>query len=191
MERCRVRFAVAADGESIARVHVSGWEQGHAGLRPGEYLSELTLASAQQFWAEELSGIRGAEQSVRYLVAEFVDGETGSRHSESTRHGGDVVGFCAFGPGRDLDTPEGFGELQLIYVSPQYWGRGVSSLLLQRAEAELHAAGFAAAYLWVLEGNARARRFHRRHGWREIGLAKEDERYPGSPREVQYRRPLA
>jgi hypothetical protein len=46
--------------------------------------------------------------------------------------------------------------------------------------------GAAAASLWVVEANARARRFYEREGWVANGRSRET---PLGPREVRYRRP--
>ena len=46
-------------------------------------------------------------------------------------------------------------------------------------------------HLWVVEGNARARRFYEREGWAPDGAAKEDEFGGQVVREVRYRRRLS
>ena len=50
--------------------------------------------------------------------------------------------------------------------------------LIAAVERELTDAGHATAYLWVLDGNARASDFYERHGWAADGGAKVEER-PG------------
>jgi ribosomal protein S18 acetylase RimI-like enzyme len=59
-------------------------------------------------------------------------------------------------------------ELEQIYVAGSARGRGVADALLRRAE-EAIAAAFDRAWLAVAPGNARARRFYARHGWRDGG----------------------
>ena len=50
--------------------------------------------------------------------------------------------------------------------------------------------GFSAATLWVLETNARARRFYESAGWAADGATKTDRRGDIELREVRYRRAL-
>ena len=41
--------------------------------------------------------------------------------------------------------------------------------------------GFAESVLWVLPGNARARRFYERRGWRDGGLFEHGAPHEGGP----------
>jgi ribosomal protein S18 acetylase RimI-like enzyme len=54
----------------------------------------------------------------------------------------------------------------------------------------LAAAGYEQATLWVLDTNARARRFYEAAGFRADGAEKPDDRGTFTLREVRYRRPL-
>jgi len=96
--------------------------------------------------------------------------------------GGALRGFAGVAPSRDDDADRtAVGELTVIYVSPEHTGRGTGRALLAAAEAELAAAGFARATLWVYSGNARARRFYEAAGWCAVGPER------GHPaREVRY-----
>ncbi len=99
---------------------------------------------------------------------------------------GEVVGFAAAGPSPD---PQGAGELYAINVDPDHWGGGAGRALLGAAQAELDRMGFAESVLWVLPGNARARRFYEREGWTSAGAPPFD---PGFGLDlVEYRRDLA
>jgi ribosomal protein S18 acetylase RimI-like enzyme len=57
------------------------------------------------------------------------------------------------------------GHLSRLYVAPPYWGRGIGTMLYERAVAHLRAQRFSTATLWVLEGNAHARRWYEHRGW--------------------------
>lgn len=72
--------------------------------------------------------------------------------------GGRVVGFVTV---RE-------DEIEQVYVAAETRGTGVADALLRRGE-DLIAARFDAAWLSVVEGNARARRFYERNGWRDAG----------------------
>jgi GNAT superfamily N-acetyltransferase len=65
---------------------------------------------------------------------------------------------------------------------------GVGRLLITAARERLRGVGVTAASLWVLDGNARARRFYERDGWRFDGT-RRTRAYGGAPvEEVRYRR---
>jgi ribosomal protein S18 acetylase RimI-like enzyme len=59
-------------------------------------------------------------------------------------------------------------ELEQRFVAAQARGSGASGALLRHAERAI-AARYPAAWLAVAVGNARARRFYERHGWRDAG----------------------
>jgi GNAT superfamily N-acetyltransferase len=75
---------------------------------------------------------------------------------------GAVVGWATAGPGRDDDPPRP-RELEGIYVLASAHGTGAGQLLLDAAIAD------SLAYLWVLDGNARAEAFYRRNGFARDG----------------------
>lgn len=54
--------------------------------------------------------------------------------------------------------------LEGLYVVPAAWGTGVAALLHDLALSAIREAGHRHARLWVLEHNARARRFYERRG---------------------------
>jgi GNAT superfamily N-acetyltransferase len=60
-------------------------------------------------------------------------------------------------------------EVEQIYVAGHHRGSGVAGLLLDEAERQIRAAGHAQAWLAVVPGNTRARRFYERHGWHDAG----------------------
>jgi GNAT superfamily N-acetyltransferase len=60
-------------------------------------------------------------------------------------------------------------ELEQLYVTAGARGTGVAAALLGDGERTIAAAGFDRAWLAVVAGNARARRFYERCGWRDGG----------------------
>ena len=70
-----------------------------------------------------------------------------------------------------------------FYVLPEHWGTGVADELHDAALAEQRDC--AELRLWVLEANARARRFYERHGWRPNGETRVVP-YPPHPLDVGY-----
>ncbi|MBS2937661.1 GNAT family N-acetyltransferase [Nocardioides sp. J2M5] len=60
-------------------------------------------------------------------------------------------------------------EVEQVFVSRAARGTGVAADLLAEACARVAAAGHDAAWLAVVAGNARARRFYEKHGWTDEG----------------------
>ncbi len=60
-------------------------------------------------------------------------------------------------------------EVEQVFVDPARHGSGVAAPLLAEAERQVADAGYAEAWLAVVTGNARARRFYEKHGWRDAG----------------------
>jgi GNAT superfamily N-acetyltransferase len=60
-------------------------------------------------------------------------------------------------------------EVDQVFVAPAGRGTGLASELLAEAERRVAAGGHASAWLAVVVGNARARRFYERQGWSDAG----------------------
>ena len=60
-------------------------------------------------------------------------------------------------------------EVEQIYVDRDWRGRGVAQRLLHHGEAVIGQGGWCTAWLAVVAGNTRARRFYARSGWRDHG----------------------
>lgn len=69
-------------------------------------------------------------------------------------------------------------EVEQVYVSADHRGGGVAVALLDEAERQVASAGYTRAWLAVVAGNARARRFYERSGWADEGAF--DYRAPDS-----------
>lgn len=150
------------------------WQVAYRGQLPDDFLDALSSEIEQRtaFWERAIRGASARRQ--HQLVA--LDGER-------------VVGFVTFGPHEPVEDPN-VGELYAIYLDPAYWGRGYGRALFSAAERGLKADGYAAATLWVLETNARARRFYEIAGWVADGGTKTEQRGAIELREVRYRREL-
>ncbi|HYL41089.1 MAG TPA: GNAT family N-acetyltransferase [Candidatus Binatus sp.] len=103
---------------------------------------------------------------------------------------GTVVGTAIWAPSGDPDATPDTAEVRTIYLGPDAIGRGLGRHLLATVVSDVADHGLRVATLWVLESNARARRFYEAAGWRADGAIKTDERRDGSLHEVRYRRSL-
>jgi GNAT superfamily N-acetyltransferase len=134
-----VRWATVDDAEALADVHVSSWQRAYTGIFPDRFLDGLDRDRRTRWWRR------------------FID--DGAMVHVSDPDG--VVGFCH----ADASEDEGWGEVFSIYVHPDHWDEGHGHELLAAAEAKLAGSGHDRACLWVLEANARGRRFYERQGW--------------------------
>jgi GNAT superfamily N-acetyltransferase len=167
----RVRSATVDDAEALAGIHVRGWQWGYRGQLPGDYLNGLSIDRRTEQW-------RG------WLLD---PGATATWLAEDDASGvARPLGFAAAGASRDPDAPADTAEVYAIYVEEGAAGKGVGSALLEHACARIADEGFSHATLWVLETNARARRFYERAGWRPDGEAKSEPREDFDMREVRY-----
>ena len=60
-------------------------------------------------------------------------------------------------------------EVEQVYVAPRHRGAGIADLLMSEAERQVREKGYSKAWLAVVPGNARARSFYERRGWRDEG----------------------
>ena len=86
--------------------------------------------------------------------------------------GGRVVGQVTILPAaraaRPADDP-GLMHLRNLFVDAGHWGDGLATALHAAALDAAAQRGFVAMRLFVATGQARARRFYAREGWREAG----------------------
>jgi GNAT superfamily N-acetyltransferase len=100
---------------------------------------------------------------------------------------GTVVGFSYVGPS---ETPDAV-ELYAIHVDPARVGTGVGRALMTSAlmdAAAIAEPDDARVVLWVLTGNARARRFYERGDWTADGATRESPIGPESVPQLRYTR---
>ena len=160
----RVRPAIAADGRAIAEVRILSWRATYGPYLPEDVWQDVDIdAHTSRFE-------RGLEDAtITALVAE-VDGC--------------VRAFAIYGPCRDTDLP-GAGEVMAIYAHPEYFSTGLGRALLPAA---IEALGARPVVLWVLENNARARRFYEIAGFRPDGGRKPAQLLGGVELpEIRYR----
>jgi GNAT superfamily N-acetyltransferase len=149
-------------------IHERAWHVAYRHVFPPERLSGFR--SDRSRWRTRLTA-----PPRRSAVIVAVDGDV-------------IVGFASVGESRE---EPGGGELYAIYVDPGRWRTGAGRTLLRRAEEELRHLGFAAATLWVLEDNPRARGFYEAEGWKADGERKLDTFLGLEVAEVRYGRMLA
>lgn len=170
-----VRRARIEDVEQIAEIHVRSWQAAYAGLIPQSYLDSLTPVQREPGWTRAIRD-KDASRGGTFVVTD--DGER-------------VVGFAHISESRDGDSlADAVGEVWAIYLAPGAWGAGLGRALMAAALGRLTELGYQQATLWVLDSNARARRFYEAAGFRLDGGVKDDDSRGFVLREVRYRRAL-
>ena len=159
----RVRDARASDADAFVRAYELSWDA-MAGPVVGKRLADL--APLESRLESFRAGLEQTSPDVRVLVAERDAAIVG-------------IATCV----RDGVTC----ELRSLYVVPEAWGTGVGQLLMKAALDAMRERGASEATLWVVDANARARRFYEREGWTPDG---ETRASPLGPQEVRYRRAL-
>lgn len=171
-----IRAARMADAEAMGMVHVAAWQVGYDGILPAQLLDGLTVERSAGNWRD---GLASGLQASTALVAEVEQR---------------ILGICSFGPYRPVEgqpTPPNLSELWMLNVHPDAWGTGVAQALMAAAVDGLRAGYPApAAALWVLDGNARGRRFYEKEGWTADGGSKVDTFAGQEVVERRYTRPL-
>lgn len=144
--RYYVRDAAPADLEAVLSMKARSWREAYGHLRDESFFAaaEATLDRQAEHWRGLM-----AKGQVLWMA-------------EDSR--GRCVGLAAAGPvqdPQDADLPQ--TQLSALYVLAEAQGSGVADALLERA------IGDSPCLLWVVEDNARAQSFYRRHGFAAVG----------------------
>lgn len=177
-----IRAATVTDAAAISAVQRAAWFAAYDGLVETAIIDQVTTPD---------NGARVREnfrlrpwQRTLVAVGPAQDG---------------VVGYASFGPERDVQhaawppplTPAGeagaIAELYALYVHPGSWSTGAGRALMEQVLGKTAAGGFQEIVLWVLEKNARARRFYERAGFAADGGTNVLTNL-GGVLEVSYRR---
>ncbi len=189
-----VRYGSAEDAEAISRVRRDAWRAAYAGIITAEIIERVTGVPD----TDRERALFVSRPWRRTLVAE----QAPSAPAPSVAPVTEIIGYASFGPERDVNgapLPERAGrdgsprprcaELYALYVTPAWWSTGAGRDLMRRVLEETRAGGYPRIILWVLEQNARARRFYERSGFRLDGRSYRPG-WLGGVTEVCYAREL-
>ncbi len=159
-----IRDATPLDSEAIGRIHVETWQATYAGMLEAAYLSRLDAGTWATRWREAIGRLRaGSPRLGKVLVA--------------TAPGQGAVGFGSCGRARSETLPYD-GEIETLYILPDWQGQGLGRELLVALFEELAAAGFLSALVWVVASNP-SRFFYEAMGGER--LAEKSEPFAGRP----------
>jgi GNAT superfamily N-acetyltransferase len=182
-----IRSASAADAAQVAGVQRESWLAAYHGIIAREIIDEVMMPD-DGARVRQTFRTRPWQRMIAAVVEPAgVDEPAG------------VVGYASFGPEVDVlgapwphpPTAGGeagqVGELYALYVHPDWWSTGTGRALMDRVLAGTSRAAYPEIVLWVLEANARARRFYERAGFAPDGASNVLHRL-GAVSEVRYRR---
>jgi GNAT superfamily N-acetyltransferase len=199
-----IRSASPADAAQLAAVMRDSWFAAYDGIIAPVLIDQATAPDGgarirQSFrtrpWQRMIAAVaseqeQGQEQGQEQAAPASADGTAG------------LVGYASFGPERDVlgmpwphpltsaGSDGRVAELYALYVHPAWWSTGTGRALMDRVLAKAGAAGYACITLWVLEANARARRFYQRAGFAPDGTRHVLDDL-GGVTEIRYRRILS
>jgi GNAT superfamily N-acetyltransferase len=142
MDAFALRPARDSDVPALAALWYDGWRDAHVGRVPEELLAHRTPAALTNRMREFVAS---SEPKVLSITVADLDGCP--------------IGFVV----THLD------EIDQLYVRADARGTGAASTLLAHGEDRIRSSGYPAAWLAVVEGNARARHFYERQGWHDAG----------------------
>ena len=147
-----LRDATPADAERLARTVIEGFEHYRAFAPPGWEPPPL-------------------HHEIETLHDLLPDERVWCRLAES---GGEIVGQVTFLPASRAAVPDddpALAHLRNLFVDERHWGTGLATALHAAAISEARERGFRTMRLFTPAGQARARRFYEREGWRRAGDA--------------------
>ena len=178
-----IRPAVLADAPAIADVQRASWFAAYSEIIAPDLIDQVTTPDG------------GARVRERFRSRPWSRTIVACSGDEPA----DVLGYASFGPERDVRaavwpsplTEAGvageIAELYALYVHPDAWSSGCGRGLMDYVLGKTAKLGYPEIVLWVLERNARARRFYERSGYRPDGAVHVVTGL-GGVTEVRYRR---
>jgi GNAT superfamily N-acetyltransferase len=194
-----IRSASTADAAQIAVVMRDSWFAAYDGIIAPAIIDRATAPDGGARVRQSFR-MRPWQRMIAAVARQPGPRQPGRTQADTAAPG--IIGYASFGPERDvLDmrwpyplTSAGSGgevaELYALYVHPAWWSTGTGRALMDQVLAKVRATGYGCITLWVLEANARARRFYQRAGFIPDG-ARHVLDDLGGVTEIRYRRALS
>jgi GNAT superfamily N-acetyltransferase len=162
-----VRRAHSADASQLAKVNVNSIRSTYESLVPSSVLGSLSFRDYENRFHQRI-----VEDRWHIFVVE-ADGQ--------------IMGFTALGDEVEKAGQTLTGQLNVIYLDPQWWRRGVGRLLWNETMAYARQLGWTHLRVKVGTGNSRARRFYEAMGCVADETLVEETAYLGVTLEtIQY-----
>ena len=99
-----IRRAKAEDATALSRVFDSAWREAYQGIIPGVALEKMLSRRGPRWWRSTVG--RGRPLAVIDI-------------------GQGIAGYVSYGRCRDRSLPAGIGEIDELYLAPEYQGVGL------------------------------------------------------------------
>ncbi|HEU6441506.1 MAG TPA: GNAT family N-acetyltransferase [Microvirga sp.] len=152
-----IRHAKPDDAPALSRVFDAAWREAYLGIIPGVTLDRMFARRGERWWRSTVT--RG-----RPLVVLDI--------------GQGIAGYASYGRCRDRSLPAE-GEIDEIYLLPEYQGIGLGRRLFKAVLNDLRHSDMPRVAVWALEENGRACAFYTSLGGRRV--ARVVERIGGTP----------
>ena len=143
-----IRLATPADADDMARVVMRSWDVAYKDIVPDDVLREKNATRPAQY-----KRIITEENTTYYVIQ--TDGKT--------------VGIMCVAPTQDDDLSDSVYELQVLYLHPDYYRKGLGAQAMAFAFDIARGLGKTAMTLWVLTENTNAIRFYEKCGFTADG----------------------
>lgn len=152
-----IRHAKPDDAPALSTVFDAAWREAYLGIIPGVTLDKMFARRGERWWRSTVS--RG-----RPLVVLDI--------------GQGIAGYASYGRCRDRSLPAD-GEIDEIYLLPEYQGIGLGRRLFKAVLNDLRHSDMQRVAVWALAENERACAFYAGLGGRSV--ARVEERIGGTP----------
>jgi ribosomal protein S18 acetylase RimI-like enzyme len=162
---CSISLANQFDAFAIASINALAWKKAYSKIISNELLDAISVSEWTGKWE---SALKLNAQVLKLSVSK------------------NIVGFSQISKS-DLLKASKIGEINSLYIHPDWCGRGLGSKLCSAALALLKKKGFENAIIWVLSENLNARLFYKRLGLNASGESRVLSLLPNENlQEVQY-----
>lgn len=138
---------IAENAEILAVIFISAWRSGFQGILPESIIEKYT-----QFI------------SCKAMFSQLLDSGIGTMYLATLDEKPAGLLYWL----TENENP----RIEALLTISEAWGRGVGAALIERALADIGAAGYSAASVWSFAENHRARHFYEKHGFHPTGQTR-------------------
>lgn len=149
----KIRYACLSDAGIMGEIHTKSWKAAYKGIIPDEILDNINTEKSKMFFEKALTE-KWEEDALIFQQDK-------------------AVGMITIGKCRDKDKDQTYGEIWGIYLHPDYYHKGIGTVLINWGIDELKKRNYKRITLWVLEENISARKFYEKIGFRHDGTVNE------------------
>ena len=129
------------DLNAISAIYEVSWRHTYKGMLPSGYLKHIPEGN----WSDRINRF--------------------GSHSLVMVNNSEYIATISFGASTIGSKYSGWGEIFSLYVLPQYTGKGIGKLIMDRTLSELKDMGFRQVVLAALDKNTIARHFYEKYGF--------------------------